>query len=134
MQRLDRNFYDFIISNSRQNEPTGQLSACKIHYFDWPYNVSRSYFKESLDSFNDYINAPGGLVFMDRVKTKFKEDQAPPIIFYSASTGGIVTSLCSKTITNRADILLQSVVTSLKEQRWQELADSTSRKWSGEAR
>jgi hypothetical protein len=140
MQRLNRNSYDLIISSSRQNEPSGQLTVCPVHYFFWPYNANKSGFKDNLDSFNDYINAsaPGGFVFMDKVVATYKEN-APPIIFYSASTGGIVTSPCTNTITNRADILLQSVVNSLEEQRWQELsgnprADDVSQQSSGDTR
>lgn len=126
MQRLDRDSYDLIISSSRQNEPAEPLTVCPVHYFEWPFNVPKEAFKDDLDAFNKHINAaaPGGFVFMDRVKAKYKEN-APPIIFYSASTGRIVTSLCSKTITNRADVLFQSVISSLEEQRWQELSVNT---------
>jgi CheY-like chemotaxis protein len=122
LQRLQRNGYDLIISNSRQTEPPAPLTTCPVHYFGWPANVDKLDFKGSLDSFNEHINAaaPGGFVFMDKVVAQYKEG-APPIIFYSASTGGMVTSLCSQAITNRADILLQSVVSSLEQQRWQEL-------------
>jgi len=57
---------------------------------------------------------------MEQLKETYKDD-APPIIFFTATSGGKAATLCSNTITNRVDLLLQSVVSHLEEQRWKEL-------------
>jgi CheY-like chemotaxis protein len=129
LQRLERDSYDLIISSSRHNEQAAPLTLCPVHYFDFPDSDTRARFNDNLDAFNDAINkaAPGGFVFMEKLKDLEVNHgaKAIPIIFYSASTRGLVRSLCARTTTNRADILLQNVVSSLEEQRWQELSDNT---------
>ncbi len=125
MERLDRDKYDLIITNVARQESPRPLAVCQVHYFDWPSDELKQQFNGNLGAFNIETNKAGigGFVFMDEVKAKYRE-AAPPIIFYSASNGGKVVSLCAKTITNRADILLQSVISSLEEQRWHELSDN----------
>lgn len=127
MQRLDRDRYDLIISNIGRQEPhTIPLSLCKVHYFDFQTDVQRDSFKNNLLALNAQVNSspPGGFSFMEQVVHKYGQS-APPIIFYTGTNGGKVATLCSNTITNRMDILLQSVVSHLEEQRWKELQSET---------
>jgi CheY-like chemotaxis protein len=128
MERLDRykDKYDLIISNVGRKEPPTRLSSCPVHYFEWQSDDQRKDFNGNLDAFNAEVNAkpPGGFSLMEQIEEKYG-DRKPPIIFFTASSGGKVATLCSKTITNRVDELLQSVVTNLEEQRWQELQNDT---------
>lgn len=124
MQRLDRDKYDLIISNvGREEQSTTPLNLCKVHYFDFPDNAQQDGF--DLDTFSAKVNSspPGGFSFMEQLVAKY--GHSTPIIFYTGSNGGKVATLCSNTITNRMDILLQSVVSHLEEQRWQELQSET---------
>ncbi len=122
MERLERDKYDLVISNVGRDEPPTPLSTCAVHYFEWQDDAQRQSFNGNLDAFNARVNSapPGGFSMMEQIKAKYGED-APPMIFFTASSGGKVATLCSKTITNRVDLLLQSVVSALEEKRWKEL-------------
>jgi CheY-like chemotaxis protein len=126
IERLDRDKYDLVISNVGRDEPPTRLNTCPVHYFEWQDDAQRASFNGNLDAFNARINtAPqGGFSMMEQIKEKYG-DNAPPMIFFTATSGGKVATLCSKTITNRVDLLLQSVVSTLEEKRWKELESDT---------
>jgi CheY-like chemotaxis protein len=121
MERLERDRYDLVISNVGRNESPTPLFSCPVRYFSWQSDEQAKQFNGNLDAFNAKINMtpPGGFSLMEQMREKHVD--ATPIIFFSASSGGKVATLCSNTITNRVDILLQSVVSHLEETRWQEL-------------
>jgi CheY-like chemotaxis protein len=127
MERLERDSYDLIISNVGRDDPPTPLKACPVHYFDFQTDQQRNSFDNNLDAFNARINAapPGGFSLMEQVKGKYK-GAAPPMIFFTFTSGEKVATLCSKTITKRVDFLLQSVVSNLEERRWQALETDTA--------
>jgi hypothetical protein len=103
MERLDRDRYDLIISNVGREEPPTPLNLCKVHYFQFQSVAQQDSFKNNLDAFNAQVNnsPSGGFSLMEQLNEKYK-DAAPPIIFFTATSGGKVATLCSNTITNRA--------------------------------
>lgn len=129
--------YDLIITNVwRPSDPDQlkrALTLCAVHYFDFPRGMDTKKFfpdKEvakdpdharalALDRFNADANLHGapGFGLADTILTDWgNDDSAPQIIFFSAENARVARPLCGYRITNRADVLLNSIV-SILEQR-----------------
>jgi hypothetical protein len=123
--------FDLVISNMvRTNDVSVPLQRCHAAYFAFPSdNLSREY-DNDLTRFNAQlqIQPPAGFAmaekFADAFPDLFGNTQVSRIIFYTAASGGIAASACSRIVTNRPDVLLQSVVSALEELRWEKLAQS----------
>jgi CheY-like chemotaxis protein len=124
MRALRRSPYDLIISNVwRPNDPMIQLKRCQVHYFDYPDELIRKKYEApggaGLTGFNEDQNqhGPAGFGMIEELAPE-QGEMVPRVLFYAGKNAEIVRSLCGDKITNRADILLQSVVSILEEQRW----------------
>ena len=121
---------DIIISNiARSDEAQLPLHNCPAHYFAVPAGVSAS-----LNTLNEATMAGTGKAtgfgMAEAISNTFPiytDHEQPRIIFYSASNGGLSASRCARVVTNRVDVLLQSVVSALEEIRWQKLQDERQR-------
>jgi hypothetical protein len=122
----DREPYDLIISNVSREPGTGPLIRCPVYYSAIPRGVPWS---RTLGEFNAAQNSSPRLGFAfaewlanDPISAPaYMREQRPKLIFYSASNGGIASSICARTVTNYADVLLQNVVSALEESRWDKL-------------
>jgi CheY-like chemotaxis protein len=127
-ERVD---FDLIISNMfRSGDTSTPLARCGAAYFGFPDDKVRNQYGDDLNRFNANIqmNPPAGFAMAEAFAQKFPErfgiTQAPRIIFYTLASGGISASACGRIVTNRADVLLQSVVSALEELRWETLVPS----------
>lgn len=142
---------DMIITNVwRPKDPeTGKriLTVCRVHYFDFPggndklvssfySNTEKADLGEvkshelALERFNLYENmhAPAGFGMADSILTDSKSDTSnPPIIFFSSQNAEVARPLCGYTITNRADVLLNTIVTLLEIRHYETLR---TKSWS----
>jgi CheY-like chemotaxis protein len=143
--------YDLIITNVwRPKDPQNlqlRLSACKVHYFDFPdERLAREYMDQvqnpvrevakalALDRFNaeQNLHSQAGYSLADQiVSTPGTRESKPEIIFFSAVNAEVARPMCGYRITNRADVLLNSIVSILGERH----ADSLANKpWESEKR
>jgi hypothetical protein len=130
--------FDVVISNAwRPKDPENlkrPLSMCKVYYFDFADNQTADKFIDhtevdsyglerarqiALDRFNKEANAHAAAGF-DLVETIFSspgsDKTIPDVILFADATAKVARSLCNYTITNRGDVLLNSIV-SILEQR-----------------
>jgi len=129
--------YDVVITNVwRPNDPDhlkNELTVCRVHYFDFPRGLdTKKYFSDeeqakdaeqarqlALDHFNVDANkkSASGYDLANTIITLWgNEDQTPPIIFYTAEHD------CGYRITNRGDVLLNSIVSILEQRHANRLA------------
>lgn len=125
--------FDLVISDVwRAREIGGELQHCQVHYFDFPDQTLRADAAKAsaasgtdpLVAFNIKQNstAPAGFELAERLHNESGQLASKPrLLFYAGRSAGIVRSLCGDGITNRIDVLLQSVVSLLEEQRWRML-------------
>jgi CheY-like chemotaxis protein len=125
--------FDLVISNiTRPGDITTPLKRCGAAYFDFPSDDLRTSYGGDLGQFNAQIraNPPEGFAmaeeFAQQFPVQFGDIQVPRIIFYTL-VSGVAASQCARIITNRADVLLQSVVSPLEELRWKELVTSKTK-------
>jgi CheY-like chemotaxis protein len=130
--------YDVIITNVWRPKDPDQgkrpLTLCPVHYFDFPRGMDTSSFfvKEeaaknldearvsALQRFNADANlhSAAGFGLADTVLADWgNDDSVPQIIFFTAEHARVARPLCGYRITNRGDILLNSIV-SILEQRY----------------
>jgi hypothetical protein len=115
---------------SRPGDTSTPLAQCRAAYFDFPDQEARQEYGDDLNRFNANIqtNPPAGFAIAEQLAQKFTDrfgkTQAPRIIFYTLASGGISASACGRIVTNRPDVLLQSVVSALEELRWKQLVPS----------
>jgi CheY-like chemotaxis protein len=121
--------FDLVITNIvRDKDQLVPLSKCQIAYFAFPIQQLSSSYQNDLSRFNLQMlkTPPAGFamaeILADKFPTMFGDSQVPRIIFYTAASGGIAADACARLITNRPDVLLQSVVSALEEFRWQKLS------------
>jgi hypothetical protein len=127
---------DLIISDVGRKEEPLPLEKCKVHYFDIPSGLpdppkgqSWSIDQINADALKGTSNATGGFSMAERLastSTKwlgggYTNHAEPRILFYSGSNGGRVTNQCARLVTNRTDVLLQSIVSALETFRWDKL-------------
>ncbi|EPE93851.1 hypothetical protein [Rhizobium grahamii] len=111
--------YDLVISNGYRDEKPTLLKQCPAYYVDFPSKALRDQFGDDLQKFNIHQQSDpiGGFamaeVLVAEYTTVFGDRQVPRIIYYTASNGGLVADACSRIVTNRPDVLLQSVVSAL---------------------
>jgi preprotein translocase subunit SecG len=123
---LDKEPYDLIISNVSSNDGPGPLVKCPVVYSQVPVSAASV---GSLAAFNAQQNSSPrmGFAFAEWLASNadtahaYMRPEQPRLIFYSGSTGGIVSTICARIVTNYADILLQNVVSALEESRWTNL-------------
>jgi CheY-like chemotaxis protein len=127
---LQSQAFDLVISNMRRPGDTQvPLKACPALYSDFPDEDLRAEYAGNLQKFNEneQMRPAAGLsmaeVFATYNPIEFGNHQQPKIIFYTASNGGILIDSCARLVTNRPDILLQSVISALEEIRWTTLVD-----------
>jgi hypothetical protein len=130
--------FDVIITNVwRPADPQNKarkLDICRVHYFDFPspklemdaMNAQEitQYGKErarelALDRFNvdENLHSAAGFGMAETILSSPGTDKSrPQIIFFSADNARVARPMCGYRITNRADVLLNSVV-SILEQR-----------------
>lgn len=94
-----------------------------MHYFEVPPDVPNDLSKLNADIMAGVGRATGFSMAeaISKVDPQYTDHTHPRIIFYSASSGGIVADQCARIITNRIDVLLNGVVSALEEIRWQKL-------------
>jgi len=133
--------FDLVISNiARPGDISVPLKLCGAAYFAFPSANLHSAYDGDLNRFNAQmqLNPAAGFAMADKFAEEFPKRFGDPqkarIIFYAAASGGIAASRCARIITNRADILLQSVVSALEELRWEELLQSRPEKIKDTAR
>jgi hypothetical protein len=128
--------FDLVISNLvRHDEATLPLNKCHAAYFEFPAATEglRAQFDNNLQEFNAWtqLHPPAGFAMAERFAQAFPDHfadtQAPRIILYTAAAGGVAASACVRTVTNRLDILLQSVISALEELRWYKLLRNVPR-------
>ncbi len=124
--------FDLVISNmSRPGNTSTSLKRCGAAYFELPDDdkLLKEY-GDDLNRFNANIrtNPPAEFAmaeeFAQKFPDRFGDTQVPRIIFYTLASGGISASACGRIVTNRPDVLLQSVVSALEELRWKKLVPS----------
>jgi len=120
---------DLIISNVvRDGDEHLVLKNCPAHYFEVPRGLSVSLAQLNAETMAGTGRATGfsmaEAISNIEALSVYTDHLQPRLIFYSASNGGISTSQCARTVTNRADLLLQSVVSGLEEVRWNKLQNS----------
>ncbi|MDA9464491.1 response regulator receiver protein [Bradyrhizobium sp. CCBAU 53415] len=127
--------FDLVISNLiREHDTSVPLDRCGAFYFAFPNEELSQKFANDLGRFNAQTkeSPPAGFAmaekFAQEFPNRFGDTQLPRIIFYTASSGGIATSRCGRIVTNRPDVLLQSVVSALEEFRWDRLVSPKSQK------
>ena len=123
--------FDLVISNmTREGDTSIPLDRCRAAYFEFPKFPNkdlRADYGNDLNRYNADIqkDPPAGFamaeVFAQKFPDRFGITQVPRIIFYTLASGGISASQCGRIVTNRPDVLLQSVVSALEELRWQKL-------------
>jgi CheY-like chemotaxis protein len=143
--------YDLIITNVwREHDPQNLqlgLSACKVHYFDFPSTtVANKYISQvqisdpagarllALDRFNadENLHSPAGFSLADQITSNpGTHESKPEIIFFSAINAEVARPMCGYRITNRVDVLLNSIVSILGERHADTLA---SKPWETERR
>jgi hypothetical protein len=123
--------FDLVISNMiRPDDVEQPLKTCPAVYFDFPSNTLRIEYLNDLVQFNLHTQShpPAGFAlaeaFAERWPTYFADRQIARIIFYTAASGGIAASACARIVTNRPDVLLQSVISALEELRWRQLTNT----------
>jgi CheY-like chemotaxis protein len=128
LRALRRTPFDLIISDiDRPRDPMMPLKRCQIHYFDYPNDELRErYNKPSgfrLEGFNADQNksGPAGFSMIEQLVPEY--EAMPRVIFYTRAENASIRSLCGDRITDRPDILLQTVVSILEEERWDRLPD-----------
>lgn len=130
-QRYD---FDLVISNLvRDHDTVVPLNRCGAVYFAFPSEELSKSYGNDLIRFNAQTKQtpPAGFAmaekFAHEFPDRFGDTQFPRIIFYTASSGGIAASQCGRIVTNRPDVLLQSVVSALEQIRWERLVPPKSR-------
>ncbi len=126
--------FDLIISNQvRPGDISIPLQKCRAAYFAFPDNHLRTEFAGDLNRFNadTQTNPPAGFAmaegFAQNFPDQFGDTQVPRVILFTAASGGIAASACVRVVTNRSDILLQSVISALEELRWKQLLESATK-------
>lgn len=126
--------FDLVISNLiREHDTSVPLDRCGAFYFAFPNEELSQKFVNDLAQFNAQTkeSPPAGFAmaekFAQEFPNRFGDTQLPRIIFYTASSGGMATSRCGRIVTNRPDVLLQSVVSALEEFRWDRLFSPKSK-------
>jgi CheY-like chemotaxis protein len=144
--------FDVIITNVwRPADPENKarkLDICRVHYFDFPDPRLETSFSSAqeiaqygseharelaLDRFNIEANLHGaaGYGMAETIlSSPGTNSTKPQIIFFSADNARVARPMCGFRITNRADILLNSVV-SILEQRNSKLL--VAKPWSKES-
>jgi hypothetical protein len=120
---------DLIISNIvRDEDQPLPLKNCPAHYFQVPIGLTIG-----LNELNSETMAgsrkEGGFSMAEaisnldtsRIEGGYTDHIQPRIIYYSATNAGRVANQCARLVTNRADLLLQTVVSSLEALRWRRL-------------
>lgn len=120
--------FDVVISNvwrpDDDDNPRPPLKLCPLVYSAFPEEPKPP---GDLREFNNkQITSPqGGYAMAEYLAQSFPDmfgdTQKPRIIFYSSSNGGLVSNLCARIVTNRPDIMLQTLISALEELRWQKL-------------
>lgn len=141
--------YDVIITNVwRPADPENRaqkLDICRVHYFDFPDPKLEATFTNAqevtqygnerarqlgLDRFNVEANLHGaaGFGLAETVLSLPGTNKTrPQIIFFAADNAKVARPMCGYRITNRADVLLNSVVSILEQRNAQSLA---AKSWS----
>jgi hypothetical protein len=115
---------DIIISDvGRDDDVHDPLQNCPAHYFAVPIGLSVELAKLNADTMAGTGKARGFSMAeaISKVAPLYTNHFRPRLIYYSASTGGLAASQCARIVTNRADVLLQSVVSVLEELNWEKL-------------
>jgi hypothetical protein len=123
---IDAEPYDLIISNVGRDPGPGPLTKCPVYFSQLPVGVPWS---GTLAEFNVSENTSprAGFAFAEWLATNehtanvYMQPERRKLIFYSATNGGIASTVCARIITNYADILLHHVVSALEESRWAKL-------------
>jgi len=127
--------FDLVITNqSRPEDKTRPvLKKCPAVYFEFPDKTVRDEFggddqdqqknRIALSKFNleaqDHPSAGFALAeeFAQTFPEQFADTQKSRVIMFTAASGGISASACVRIVTNRYDVLLQSVIGALEEFR-----------------
>jgi hypothetical protein len=104
-----------VISNVHRSGDEGKpLKTCPVHYFDFPNDNLRKQFNDEIAAFNQTNNATSqaGFNLLERMRNESSEREIP-VIFFTSEAAGKIGTKCSTLVTNRFDILLQQVVSTL---------------------
>jgi CheY-like chemotaxis protein len=145
--------YDVIITNVWRPKDPDQLqralTVCHVHYFDFPRGSETEWTQKNsagedqakdpnardaaLERFNTFANqhAAAGYALADEVLADAGDDDtAPQIVFFTAEHARVARPFCGYRITNRADVLLNSIVSILEQRYYKRLA---SKPWASKA-
>lgn len=137
MDALRLSPFDIVISNAWRAKDAenlkGALLICKVYYFDFPdENTENKFTKQAdidsfgpnraraiaLDQFNSEANAhaAAGFGLAETIASlPGSTITKPNFIVFADATARVARSLCQYTITNRGDVLLNSIVTILEQ-------------------
>jgi hypothetical protein len=136
--------FDLLITNIwRPKDPDNRqrkLDRCRVHYFDFPDpSLTKAFMKadelqqygaemaksRALVRFNEEQNthSPAGFGMAEMlVSAPGTNSSKPEIIFFSAASAEVARPVCGYKITNRIDVLLNSIVSVLGERHADVLA------------
>jgi hypothetical protein len=125
--------FDLVIANQYRHDEKVRppLQKCPATYFAFPNDGTRkkyhaddpNNYKLALSKFNMDLqdNPPAGFAlaeeFAQLFPGQFAGTQKSRVILFTAASGGISASACARIVTNRYDVLLQSVIGALEELR-----------------
>jgi CheY-like chemotaxis protein len=117
---------DLIISNVvRDGDEHIALKNCPAHYFEVPAGLPIDLPELNSETMAGTGKATGfsmaEAISNIAALAAYTDHDQPRIIFYSASNGGIAASQCARSVINRADLLLQSVISGIEELKWGKL-------------
>jgi CheY-like chemotaxis protein len=127
LQRLSRDHYSLVISSvHRGSETGGPLNLCPVHYFDFPDDKLREQFNGDLAAFNrsNNVSSQAGFNMLEEMRHNPTSIDTP-VIFFTNEAAGKVGTQCSTLVTNRFDVLLQQVVSTLALERWNTLTTNS---------
>lgn len=132
--------FDIVITNVwRPSDPENgklKLDRCRVHYFDYPDPKTERLFLTdpqasdetkalALLRFNaeQNLHSPAGFGLAEQIISKpGSKKTRPDIVFFSDDTARVARTMCGRAITNRADVLLNLIVSILSERHSDQLA------------
>jgi hypothetical protein len=121
-----------VISDMGRNDKKVPLVFCSGAYYEFPKDVKPADYNRDVWRYNvDELqkNPPSGMAMAELLAAArpdlFADRQRPRIVFYTSSSGGRAANWCARTITNRPEVFLESVVSALASFRADKLPDIT---------
>jgi len=128
--------FDLIVTDGHRDDDKletkgAPLTLCPVRFRALPDTSSATDLKSYQDRIDGGIGVPGGYRTVEMIAASgavtggsatssdsaplFADYQAPRIVMFSGSNGGIASDPCIRTITNRADLLFNTILSILEE-------------------